>query len=46
VNAFEDLHEVQNVSHLDDEVNTLTHIVRKYPPPIPVPHGAGRCAVF
>ena len=46
VNAFEDLHEVQNVSHLDDEVNTLTHIVRKYPPPIPVRMAPGDVLFF
>ena len=34
--AFEDLHEVEHVSHLDDEVNTLSQVVRKYPPAIPV----------
>lgn len=45
-NAFEDLHEVDNVSHLDDEVNTLTHIVRKYPPPIPVPMAPGDVLFF
>ena len=46
VNAFEDLHEVQNVSHLDDEVNTLTQIVRKYPPPIPVRMAPGDVLFF
>ncbi|GBC92640.1 hypothetical protein HRbin15_01116 [bacterium HR15] len=45
-NAFEDLHAVENVSHLDDEVNTLTRIVRKYPPPIPVPMGPGDVLFF
>lgn len=35
--AFDDLFEVENVSHLDDGVNTLTKVVRKYPDPIPVP---------
>lgn len=36
VDAFQDLHQVQNVSHLDDEVNTLSRVVAKYPAPIPV----------
>ncbi|MCS7300670.1 MAG: phytanoyl-CoA dioxygenase family protein [Fimbriimonadales bacterium] len=45
-NAFEDLHEVEHVSHLDDEVNTLTQVVRKYPPPIPVPLQPGDVLFF
>jgi hypothetical protein len=45
-NAFEDLHAVENVSHLDDEVNTLTRVVRKYPPPIPVPMASGDVLFF
>ncbi len=45
-NAFEDLDAVENVSHLDDEVNTLTRIVRKYPPPIPVPMAPGDVLFF
>lgn len=45
-NAFEDLHAVQNVSHLDDSVNTLTQIVRRYPPPIPVPMEPGDVLFF
>jgi len=45
-NAFEDLHAVENVSHLDDEVNTLTRVVRKYPPPIPVPMAPGDVLFF
>lgn len=36
VDAFGDLQSVQNVSHLDDEVNTLSRIVANYQPPIPV----------
>lgn len=36
VDAFRDLHAVHNVSHLDDEVNTLSRVVAHYPPPIPV----------
>jgi phytanoyl-CoA hydroxylase len=45
-NAFEDLHAVENVSHLDDEVNTLTRVVRRYPPPIPVPMEPGDVLFF
>jgi len=36
LDAFDDLHEVRNVSHLDDGVNTLSKVVANYPPPIPV----------
>ena len=36
VDAFEDLNRVQNVSHIDDNVNTLSKVVAGYPPPIPV----------
>ena len=45
-NAFEDLHAVENVSHLDDELNTLTRVVRKYPPSIPVPMEPGDVLFF
>ncbi|MCS7208140.1 MAG: phytanoyl-CoA dioxygenase family protein [Fimbriimonadales bacterium] len=45
-NAFDDLHEVENVSHLDDEQNTLTQVVRKYPPPVPVPMAPGDVLFF
>lgn len=34
--SFEDLEQVENVSMLDDSINTLTRVVRKYPDPIPV----------
>ncbi len=34
--AFADLHEVDHVSDLDDERNTLSRVARKYPPPMPV----------
>ncbi|MER3474975.1 MAG: phytanoyl-CoA dioxygenase family protein [Armatimonadota bacterium] len=44
--AFGDLFEVENVSHLDDEVNTLTKVVRKYPDPIPVPMEPGDVLFF
>jgi chlorinating enzyme len=33
--AFEDLDTVQNVSNLDEEVNTLSKVARHYPDPIP-----------
>ncbi len=44
--AFADLFEVHNVSHLDDELNTLTKVVRKYPDPIPVPMQPGDVLFF
>lgn len=44
--VFDDLFEVENVSHLDDEVNTLTKVVRKYPDPIPVPMQPGDVLFF
>lgn len=44
--AFDDLFEVENVSHLDDEMNTLTKVVRKYPDPIPVPMEPGDVLFF
>lgn len=46
VDAFSDLHGVQNVSHLDDEVNTLARVVAKYPPPISVPLHPGDVLFF
>jgi len=46
LDAFDDLHAVQNVSHVDDEVNTLSKVVAKYPPPIPVKLGAGDVLFF
>jgi chlorinating enzyme len=36
IDAFQDLKVVHNVSHLDDEVNTLSKVVAHYPPAIPV----------
>lgn len=45
-NAFEDLHAAQNGSHLDDSVNTLTQIVKRYPPATPVPQEAGDVLFF
>jgi len=44
--AFADLHDVHNVSNLDDEINTLSKIVAKYPPPMPVPLKAGDVLFF
>ncbi|GGD82171.1 phytanoyl-CoA dioxygenase family protein [Paenibacillus nasutitermitis] len=46
LDAFGDLNAVQNVSHLDDEVNTLSRVVAKYPPAIPVPLQAGDVLFF
>ncbi|RKP53024.1 phytanoyl-CoA dioxygenase family protein [Cohnella endophytica] len=46
VDAFADLHNVHNVSHLDDEVNTLSKVVANYPPPIPVPLSPGDVLFF
>ncbi|MDQ1300722.1 MAG: Phytanoyl-CoA dioxygenase family protein [Chloroflexota bacterium] len=34
--SFADLEQVENVSMLDDSINTLIRVVRKYPDPIPV----------
>jgi len=34
--SFDDLEDVENVSILDDTINTLSRVVRKYPDPIPV----------
>lgn len=36
LDSFRDLNEVHNVSHLDDEVNTLSRVAASYPPPVPV----------
>ncbi|MBI5708268.1 MAG: phytanoyl-CoA dioxygenase family protein [Armatimonadetes bacterium] len=44
--AFEGMKEVENVSHLDDEVNGLTDIVEKYPPMISVPMEPGDVLFF
>lgn len=44
--AFEGLTEVDHVSHLDDEVNTLSEVVGKYPPPVSVPMKAGDVLFF
>ncbi|MBO7744278.1 phytanoyl-CoA dioxygenase family protein [Paenibacillus sp. MWE-103] len=46
LDAFADLNGVSNVSHLDDEVNTLSRMVAKYPPPIPVPLQPGDVLFF
>lgn len=44
--VFEDLHEVENVSALDDEINTLSGVAAKYPPPVPVPVEPGDVIFF
>jgi phytanoyl-CoA hydroxylase len=46
LNAFRDLNAVRNVSHLDDEVNTLSQIVASYPPAVPVMLEAGDVLFF
>ncbi|MBP3961654.1 phytanoyl-CoA dioxygenase family protein [Paenibacillus lignilyticus] len=46
LDAFSNLNGVQNVSHLDDEVNTLSKVVAKYPPPISVPMQPGDVLFF
>ncbi|QHT62315.1 phytanoyl-CoA dioxygenase family protein [Paenibacillus lycopersici] len=46
LDAFSNLDGVQNVSHLDDEVNTLSRMVAKYPAPIPVPLQPGDVLFF
>lgn len=46
LDAFSDLHAVQNVSHINDEVNTLSKVVATYPPAIPVPLDAGDVLFF
>ncbi|MGO4348551.1 phytanoyl-CoA dioxygenase family protein [Paenibacillus sp. MCAF9] len=46
VDAFEDLNGVQNVSHLDDNVNTLSKVVANYPPAIPVRLSPGDVLFF
>jgi ectoine hydroxylase-related dioxygenase (phytanoyl-CoA dioxygenase family) len=44
--TFEDLELVENVSNLDDEVNTLSRVARKYPPAVPVPTQPGDVIFF
>jgi phytanoyl-CoA hydroxylase len=44
--VFDDLVEVENASHLDDEVNTLSKVTKKYPPPISVPMEPGDVLFF
>ncbi|MFC4778882.1 phytanoyl-CoA dioxygenase family protein [Paenibacillus sp. GCM10023252] len=44
--VFGDLSPVENVSHIDDEVNTLSRIVAQYPPPISVPMKPGDVLFF
>lgn len=44
--SFDDLHSVENVSHLDDEINTLSQIAKRYPPPVSVPMNPGDVLFF
>jgi phytanoyl-CoA hydroxylase len=44
--AIEHLFPAENASHLDDEVNALTKVVRRYPDPIPVPMEPGDVLFF
>jgi chlorinating enzyme len=44
--AFADLEVVERVSNLDDEVNSLTRVVEKYDPPVPVPADPGDVVFF
>ena len=44
--SFADLKTVENVSHLDDELNTLSKVAGKYPAPIPVPVNPGDVIFF
>jgi len=44
--AFENLNTIDNASHLDDEVNTLSKVVSKYPAPISVPMNPGDVLFF
>ena len=44
--SFDGLTLVENVSHLDDEVNTLSQVARKYPAAIPVPVEPGDVVFF
>jgi phytanoyl-CoA hydroxylase len=46
VDAFQDLKVVHHVSHLDDEINTLSKVVANYPPPISVPMQPGDVLFF
>jgi phytanoyl-CoA hydroxylase len=44
--TFDDLAEVENVSHLDDKVNTLSRIVSRYPPAVSLPMEPGDALFF
>jgi phytanoyl-CoA hydroxylase len=46
LDSFGDLNAVQNVSHLDDNINTLSNVVANYPPPISVPLNPGDVLFF
>ena len=44
--SFADLQLVEYVSHLDDELNTLSQVAGKYPPPVPVSVNPGDVIFF
>jgi chlorinating enzyme len=44
--AFDGLFEIENASHLDDNLNTLSQVAAKYPAPIPVPLKPGDVLFF
>jgi len=44
--VFRDLNTVANVSHLDEEVNTLSQVAKTYGAPVPVPVSAGDVIYF
>lgn len=46
LDSFRDLQAVQNVSHLDDNINTLSRVAANYPPPISVPLNPGDVLFF
>jgi len=46
LSAFADLHHVDHVSNMDDEMNTLSKVVANYPPAISVPLSPGDVLFF
>ncbi len=44
--AFADLQLVEQTSNMDDQLNTLSRVVAKYPPPVPVPVAPGDVVFF
>jgi len=44
--SFDNLDMVENVSNMDDEVNTLSRVARQYPPPVPVVVNPGDVVFF